>query len=785
MKRSSAALLTLVIVLLLVGNSADFFFRQSYYETWDSAANSLSVNRAKHFAQLYGPYSRWGFHHPGPAAFYVQAFGEWLFYDTLHWTRTPFPAQTLAHVAVMGGFFVAALMIFGHWLPAGRARWWFLCAALAGAALHFGAMERVPSYDVLLGLTTFLSTWSAHALVLPFLCLLAAGASVAAGRGEDLPVLALASGYLLQLHVAQPMFVGPVCLLAYAALLWRATRQAPGTPGAEPGPVNLGRRLGRAWRAFPRAHVLAAVILGVFVAPFVVDLCKGSHSNVAAILRHLHEYHSSKPFERSWFYFLQFGAYAPYTTVGNAFADYDRAGMRGFLRAHAAIYTLWGLVALLCAWALLSGPWGGRGVEVAVAAPAGGFSPGRGDARRFRAWAAGFLLLTVALTLRWNTTQDGDMFYFNSWFTFALYYFGALIALAVGCSLLPAPALTSARAAAPGRSGLPRGERLLGVAAVLVVAGLGAHSLRFYDPDPAATQAMHDDVRRAEAVSRAVAGGGGGGADPVKTLIFGYDTAPVAVAVALQLERDHVPFVTQKLWQVFIGGRHHWSNAPLGSLHIGPAQSWRFAHRAEPERRADTDLHVTAVPSLLNFLPPRDDIYIRCADAPIDPAAPGGASINFMAGGNAPEYIIDGWSGAEPWGTWSDDSRAILSFRPVPVPDDGGTVEITLLDLLPLVDPGHGLVQQRLRVFFADEALGDEARLSQSVKSLVLRLPAVAWNRQAAAPAGLQCRLELGFPDATSPFALDPKVNKDTRRLAVGISGMRFRFVPPAAAPSP
>ncbi len=783
MKRSSAVLLTLVIVLLLVGNSADFFFRQSYYEVWDSAANSLSVDRAKHFAQLYGPYSRWQFHHPGPAAFYIQALGEWLFYDTLHWTHTPFPAQTLAHVLVTGGFFVAALMIFGNWLPAGRARWWFLCGALAGAVLHFGAMEQLPSYDVLLGLTTFLSTWSAHALVLPFLCLLTAGASVAAGRGEDLPVLALASGYLLQLHVAQPMFVGPVFLLAYAALLWRANRQAPGTPGADLGPVSLRRRLGSAWRAFPLAHVLAALILAAFVVPFVVDICKGSRSNVAAILRHMHEHHSSKPFERAWFYFLQFGAYVPYTTVGNAFADYDRAGMRGFLRAHAAIYSFWGLVALLCAWALGSGPWAGRSVEVAVPAPAVGFSPGRGDARRFRAWAAVFLLLTVALTLRWNTTQDGDMFYFNSWFTFALYYFGALIALAVGCSLLPTPSLTSVRAVVPGRPMLARGERLLGVAAVLAVAGLGAHSLRFYDPDPVSTQAMHDDVRRAEEASRVAAGGPG--ADPTKMLIFGYDTAPVAVAVALQLERDHVPFVSQKLWQVFIGGRHHWSNAPLGSLHIGPAQSWRFAHRSASERRADTDLHVTTVPSLMNFLPPKDDIAIRCADSPIDPAAPGGASISFVAGGNALEYIIDGWSGAEPWGTWSNDSRAILSFRPVPVPGDGGTVEITLLDLLPLLDPAHGLGQQRLRVFFADEPLGDEARLTGRVESLVLRLPAAAWNRQAAAPAGIQCRLELGFPDATSPFALDPKVNKDTRRLALGMREVRFRYVPPAAVPSP
>ena len=60
MKRSTAILLVLAIVALLVVNSADFFFHTPFYETWDSAANALSVDRAKHFAQLYGPYSRWG-----------------------------------------------------------------------------------------------------------------------------------------------------------------------------------------------------------------------------------------------------------------------------------------------------------------------------------------------------------------------------------------------------------------------------------------------------------------------------------------------------------------------------------------------------------------------------------------------------------------------------------------------------------------------------------------------------------------------------------------------------
>ncbi len=781
MKRSSAVLLTLVIALLLIANSADFFFRQSYYEVWDSAANSLSVIRAKHFEQLYGPYSRWQFHHPGPAAFYVQAFGEWLFFDVLHWTHTPFPAQTLPHVLIMAGFFVAALMIFANWLPVGRTRWWFLCAALACAVPHFTAMVHLPSYDVLLGPTTFMSTWSAHALVLPFLCLLTAGASVAAGRGEDLPVLALAGGYLLQLHVAQPMFVGPVFVLAYLGLLWRVYR-VPGTPETLLGPATLrqhaARRLGGAWREFPRAHGLAVVILALFGLPFGLDLCKGSHSNVAAILRHMHEYHSHKSLERAFLYFLQFGAYVPYVSVGNAFGEYDRAGMAGYLHAHAALYALWALVALLAVWALVAGLWSGRGVEVLSVPAATGYAPSLSATRRFRAWAAVFLLLALALTMRWNTSQDGDMFYFNSWFTFAVYYFGALIALAVVCGFLPrSGGVTALR----GQPTLPSPERWAGVAVVLVVVALGAGRLRFVDPNPGATLAMHDDVQRLEAASRA---GAGGVVDPTRMLVFGYDTAPVAIAVALQLERDHVPFATQTLWQVFIGGPHGWDDIPKSTLQAGAVQTWRFAHRPTLERRAaDADMHVTTAPVLMNFLPPQDDISVRYSDPPLDPAAQDGASIRFVAGGNAPTYIIDGWCGPEPWGTWSGDTRGILSFRPVPVPDDGGSVEITLMGLLPLLDPAHGLARQRLRVFFAGEPLGAEAQLTQVVDALVFRVPAAAWNRQAATPAGSQCRLEMEFPDARTPASLNPGgVNQDTRLLGVGIREIRFRVVPPTPA---
>ena len=723
MKRSGAVVLTLLIVLLLVANSRDFFFRQPYYEVWDSAANSLSVLRAKHFGQLYGPYSRWGFYHPGPTLFYVQALGEWLFHDTLHWTPTPLPAQTLAHAFVMSGFFVAALLVFSRWQPAGRPRRWFLCAALIVASLHFSATGGIPSYDVLRGPTAFLSLWSAHALVLPFLCLLTAGTSVAAGRGEDLPILALAGGYLLQLHVAQPMFVGPMFAVGYAGLLWQAGR--------------------RAWRRFPRAHAAAGLILLFFAAPFLIDFCQGSQSNAAAILRHLHEYDTHKPLERAWFYLLMFGTYTAYHPSDNEFAAYDHAGMLAFLRAHAVLCAVWGTVAGLAGWAWLAG-MRARGSEGA----------------RFRAWAAGLLCLSVGLTLRWNVRQDAQMFYFNSWFTFGIYYFGALIALAVVCAWLPPDATPR----------LAWRERVAGGLAILAVASWRADALRLADPSPAATRAMHEDIRRLEAAAGAAERPDGPGR-PIRMLRFEYDTSPVAAAVAIQLARDGLPFATENGWHAYFGEDRSWGNLPPSAIEAGRVQTWRFAHGPATD---PASVHVTTVPYLLGFFHEGDDTQISVTDPWLDPGAPGGAAISFGPGSGTQRYLVGGWFTSDEGRTWIDDPRAMLGFRAPPLPGAGGAVEIVLAGLVSVLAPADTPATQRLRVWLDGEPLGAPATFGPHPTDLVYRVPAEPWNRRA--DAGHHLLIEL--PDAAVPPAPNALGTREERPpIGVGLSEVCLRWV--------
>src|SRR4029077_9080842 len=94
------------------------------YETDDYAADSLQIIKAKHFRETLGQYSRYGFHHPGPAYFYVLAWGELLFSDATHLVPAPFNGQLIALYGLSAFFFGAAIAIPARRIHAGRV--WFV-----------------------------------------------------------------------------------------------------------------------------------------------------------------------------------------------------------------------------------------------------------------------------------------------------------------------------------------------------------------------------------------------------------------------------------------------------------------------------------------------------------------------------------------------------------------------------------------------------------------------------------------------------------------------------------
>jgi hypothetical protein len=175
-------------------------------ESGDSAANSIIVGQAKHFRLLVGNYSRIGFSHPGPAFFYVQAFGEWLGHDVLHLVPTPWNGQALAVLALNSTLVAAALTVIAGW-----ARSWVPVGLVAAVLFGYLAVHGELVAEVWLPLMYFP----------PFLLLLVAAASVAAGRVGDLPLLALAGGFLVHGHAEFLLFVPVIAGAGLAAAWWR------------------------------------------------------------------------------------------------------------------------------------------------------------------------------------------------------------------------------------------------------------------------------------------------------------------------------------------------------------------------------------------------------------------------------------------------------------------------------------------------------------------------------------------------------------------------------------
>jgi hypothetical protein len=69
---------------------------------------------SKQFRLLTGHYSRWHFHHPGPAFLYLFALGEFVFDDLFHVVPAPYNGQPL--IAIL---FHGALLCAGHELGNG------------------------------------------------------------------------------------------------------------------------------------------------------------------------------------------------------------------------------------------------------------------------------------------------------------------------------------------------------------------------------------------------------------------------------------------------------------------------------------------------------------------------------------------------------------------------------------------------------------------------------------------------------------------------------------------
>ena len=373
-----------------------YYFQEAYYESGDDAANALQIRRAKVGQELYGNYSRWKFHHPGPAFFYAYAAGERLFFDSLKIVPAPYNAHALTGVLLQAFFFAWALAI-----AARHARSPLLVPLLlllAGA--HFGVVnQNIPD-------SAFESIWPPHVLLFPFLCFLVAAASVAVGETDDLVAMLVAGGTLVHGHVAQPLFVVPLAAIAYAMLCRRH------------------RSILEPFRFAPVAHGWGAFVLLLFTFPLLVDAFRGEQSNLRVILDHFSQHaEDRKTWLQSLAYFASFFCYLPHP---HKICDELSHATVAVLSSRWPYFLMWSVVG--SATVLLAR------FRRETHAAAG---------RKFFRSLAFFWTIACLLTLVWGTLQNGEMFGFNSYFNFALLFVPwMLLALAfVGLPRFSTPSL--------------------------------------------------------------------------------------------------------------------------------------------------------------------------------------------------------------------------------------------------------------------------------------------------------------------------------------------------------
>jgi hypothetical protein len=195
-----------------------------------------------------GPYSRYGWRHPGPLYFYV-----------------------LAPIYAAGGFTTAALKL-GVFLINVSCLGWIgrlLSRHVAPAPrLILFAVIAVFAFRTSVILT---SVWNPHAVILPFAASVVLAAIVGSGRSEHLPGLALATSFVTETNVAL-VPVSAAIVATSLALLYRHHT------------VDLGHSRAEAWRLSRGPLLRAAALSLVLWAPSLFEQLHSRNGNLGQLL---------------------------------------------------------------------------------------------------------------------------------------------------------------------------------------------------------------------------------------------------------------------------------------------------------------------------------------------------------------------------------------------------------------------------------------------------------------------------------------------------------------------
>lgn len=270
----AAAPLVLMVVSLLVGGGPRT-------EGADDALLTLAARDAEGGRVLVGPYSRFGWHHPGPSYLYLLSL------PTRLWGGSPTGAWIGASVLATA-MAAATVIVVRRWVGA-TAGWWAAAGVLAVVAG--------------LGPGLFRDPWNPYAVALPILFVVVASALAAAGARGALIWAAVVGSLAVQTHVSTVPVVGGLLLLAGTVQVGRWWRRQLSVADRYRVPVGLpdvGVPVpdGVWWRYRPEVAVAVMVLVLEWLPP-LWDEVFGTR-NLSGIWAFFASPHAGHSWAQSW-----------------------------------------------------------------------------------------------------------------------------------------------------------------------------------------------------------------------------------------------------------------------------------------------------------------------------------------------------------------------------------------------------------------------------------------------------------------------------------------------------
>jgi len=215
-----AVVLPLVVIAVVVAIRAGYFVPHSDY-----AVQELAMQEAALAQRLLGPYSRFGFNHPGPMLFYANVPAYLLLGKNAG-------MSLILTRFVIDGTCIALILVLVDRIGRRTAAW--------------GAGLGLVVFELRAGLEWFRDPWNPYVVVLPMVLALVTGAALVdapPGRRWRAVVLVVAGSFAVQSHLGSAPLVALALLLGAVGFIRSAWRPGARVPALVDAVVAIGAGL--------------------------------------------------------------------------------------------------------------------------------------------------------------------------------------------------------------------------------------------------------------------------------------------------------------------------------------------------------------------------------------------------------------------------------------------------------------------------------------------------------------------------------------------------------------